>query len=414
MDELRNRAQPLLDHPPVAPTAIADLERRARRRRARHVAAAAVVVLGGGGLVLAATRGTSTPPRVEVAPTTVGSTTPPVAIGAPQSFVSRRGEPLTPNVTVAVSDARTAQVVKTLMSVPTGFDVTGTAIAADGDIWVTLDKGPKMLGHVANGNPQPHTCASTVIDLDPRTGKSTTVLRGGDDELLTDAQPSPTGDRVAYLHSGCATFAFGSALQIRNLTTGAVVSIGAGLGRCHFMADPRWTPDGRNLALRYDKSPGPPDPGDGGLCGQSAPGELVVVSAEQSQPGLDGPSAAAATRCAIDAVAVTSTGYAAVEHCGLAHSNFPEQLFLDGAVSLVRYDADLHVVSRTPLGTCEDGSSIAGDRASPTVVVSTYQFCPGGPGTQPYVKVFVDTGHGPVRRIANLPADSMIVDSMSF
>jgi hypothetical protein len=419
MDELRNRAQRLLDDPPVAPTPIADLRRRAHRRRTRRAAAAGVVVVGASALVFAAARATSTSPRVQVAPTTVASTlppvtTPPVAIGAPASFVSTRGEPQTPNLTVAVSDTLTAKILKTLVSVPTGFDVTGTAIAPNGDIWVTLDKGPKMLGHVANGNPQPHTCASTVLDIDPRTGTSKTVLRGGDDELLTDAQPSPTGDRVAYLHSGCATDAFGPTLQIRDLGTGAVLSIGAGLERCHFLADPRWTPHGRSLALRYDKSPGPPDPGTGGLCGQSAPGELLVVSAEQSQPGLGGPSAPAASGCAIDAVAVTSTGYAAVEHCGLAHPDFPEQLFIDGAVRLVRYDGSLRVVSRTPLGQCEDGASIAGDRRSPTVVVSTYQFCAAAGQAQPFTKVFVDTGRGPARQIASLPGGSTEVDDLSF
>jgi hypothetical protein len=75
----------------------------------------------------------------------------------------------------------------------------------------------------------------------------------------------------------------------------------------------------------------------------------------------------------------------------VAEIYFPGQLLIDGPVRLVRYD-----------------------RASPTVVVSTYQFCPGGSGTRVYVKVFVDTGHGPVRQIANLPADSMIVDAVSF
>jgi len=413
MDELRRRAQTLLDYPPVAPTPIPTLRRRALRRRTRFAAAAVVIVASAGALGFVAAADSSTSPRVTVTPTTTGTALP--TIGAPATFVSTRGEPDTPTLTVALSDARTDKVLKTLLSIPNdGSTVTGTAIAANGDVWVTVDKGPSMLGHTDGGNPQPHTCASRVLDIDPRTGTSRTVLSGGDDELISDAQPSPTGDRVAYLHSGCATSFFGSALFVRDLTTGAIVSIGADLPNCHYIFSPRWTLDGRSLVVVYDKAVGTPYAGPEGTCNQAAAGVLAVVSAEHSQPGFEATEVGPQPVCAIDSVAVTSDGFAAVEHCSVPHSLYPEQLFIDGPVQLVRYDAKLRVVSRAPLGACEDGSSIGANLKSPTVVVSTYQYCGGGSNGPPTTKVFVQTGTGPARQIAALPLDSLAVNYVSF
>ena len=74
---------------------------------------------------------------------------------------------------------------------------------------------------------------------------------GGDDLAARGVQPSPTGDRIAYLHSGCAASYFDNSLEVKDLTTDAVVSIGARLPRCHILTTPRWSLDGAKLAILY-------------------------------------------------------------------------------------------------------------------------------------------------------------------
>jgi hypothetical protein len=392
--------------PPADHDALAEVQRRGRRKQRRRLAtrgSIAVVIIAGLVAGAIAIGGRDDGRRsVTVEPTTT-------KVGAPNTFVSTRDR-ADGGVNVAISDARTGAIEQTLYTAPartTGSYVSGTAIAATGEVWITVNRGPRMLGHVAGGAPQAHSCSSEVVQIDPRTGAQHTLTLGSDDELITDVQPSPTGGRIAYLHSGCADYYFDNSLQVKDLATDAVVSIGAQLPRCHILATPRWSLDGAKLAVLYGAASGPEYQGPLGGCTSPETVHVALVSALASQPGVAAPlTAPVDPGCQVAAVAVTKNGYAGVEQCGPSD-------FIDGPARLVRYDSALEPVSSAPLGSCEDGASIAGDRASRSVIISTYQFCNPPGTTNPVTKVFTDTGTGP-HLLSTIPGGNTAVDFISF
>jgi hypothetical protein len=310
-----------------------------------------------------------------------------------------------------VSDLRTGKLLRTLYVVPNdGSRISGTAIARTGDIWITINRGPTMLGHVAGGDPQPRTCASTVIDISPATGASHVMLRGGNDELITDAQPSPTDDRVAYLHAGCATSYFDNSLQIQDRSSGRVITIGAQLPRCVALFQPRWTADGHLLALGYGASSTPDFRGAQGTCSVPEPSRLVVVSAQHGSAGIDGATAPIDPRCQVNAIAITRSGPAAIEQC--SGGTFPGPSYIAGATHLIRYSPTLAILARSALGQCQDGASIAGQPSTDQVIISTYQYCPGGTAP-PLTKVFNAPGNQPHQLLA-LPGGYTSIDDISY
>ena len=160
---------------------------------------------------------------------------------------------------------------------------------------------------------------------------------------------------------------------MRPLDGGRSITIGADLAPCHVLGDPRWTTDGAHLSVVYGAAPGPGHTRDGfGQCSAPAPAGLVVVDAERSQPGVDGPTAPADPNCPMDAVVPTAAGFAAVEQCGIGVVAAP-----DHRVLLVGLKPDLTRVSTTPIGTCGDGADLAVDRPGRHLLISSYQFCPG-------------------------------------
>jgi len=358
-------------------------------------------------VVLVACANTSHPTARTGAPPTGGRGSGVTGVAAQTTFVSYRygsnGHEL-----IDVSDARNGAVVKTLLVVPRNpsADMTGTAIATDGQVWVTLNTGPACTSEVLGCGPKPHTCSSKVIAINPRTGTERTVLTGGDNELISDVQPSPAGDHIAYLYSGCATFWFNDSLRVRNLHGTNVVNVGQGLARCHFLSQPRWSIDGTHLVVLYGQPTGTAYPVASESCSQPKPSTLVVVSAEHSQTGVTGTAAPLDTGCQVNAVAVTQDGYAGVEQCGVND-------YLNGPVRLVRYNDHLIPTSRVPLGNCEDGASLAGNAYTTDAVVSTYQFCnpPGTPG--PVTKVFLVAGNH-AREVLAIPGGNTAVDHIAY
>ena len=356
--------------------------------------------------------------RPTASETTVRTTTsstyiPNLVVGAPTSFVSTRGLSYTHGgVVVAVSSARTGVILERLLSVPSTSYVSGTAITRTGDVLVTTDHGPKFINDGQDGDPQPHTCGSTVHQIDPRTGTIRTVLRGTDNELISDVQPSPTGNRIAYIESACVTdFNFPiDSLKVKDLTTGHVSTVGPVDSRCHSFSNPRWTSDGSNLVFVYDKRGGSPltAPQSNG-CAQLTVAEgaaqLAVVAVGRS--GLSAPvrPVPADPGCSVSAVAATSDGYAAVEACGV------KDLYLYGPVRLVRYNETLQPVSRARLGPCQNGVWMAGDLKSNAVVVAVDQDCDANGGR--VTKVLADTGHGP-RQLLVLTGGEPAVTNISY
>jgi hypothetical protein len=356
------------------------MRRAPRAPRAPGLVRAAVALVAAAAVLSGAAAGCSsrgrTPP--EVAPTSVNpvAALPTTRAGsvAPSTFVSLRANPDTSDAVLAVSDARTGHIVRRLHPLPwDGMNLAGTAIDRQGRIWVTLNRGPTCTNDTAGCGPKPHSCASRVVVIDPHSGTARTVMSGGDDELVSDAQPSPDGRRLAYLHSGCARSYLTNALLVRPLDGGRTVAIGASLPPCHELADPRWTGDGEHLSVVYGAAPGPGRATDGfGGCSAPAPAGLVVVDAERTQPGVDGPTAAADPNCPVDAVVPTAAGFAAIEQCGFGAPQVADQ-----GVLLVGLGPGLARVSTTPIGTCGDGADLAVDGPGQHVLISSYQFCPG-------------------------------------
>jgi hypothetical protein len=139
-----------------------------------------------------------------------------------------------------------------------------------------------------------------------------------------------------------------------------------------------WVADSTHLVAAYGSSRVTSVSADYGFgtCVGSAAAKVVVVAALKSQPGLDGPSAAADPRCEVSAVTATSTGYAAIEGCGAKAD------YLSGPVRLIRYSAQLSETTTTTLGRCVDGAELRSDATGTVLLGSTYQFCnpPGKPG----------------------------------
>jgi hypothetical protein len=289
--------------------------------------------------------------------------------------------------------------------------VTGTAIGSDGDVWVTLNRGPAQgPGDLAGGDPLPHTCSSVVVRIDPRTRKVTTVLRGTDNELITDVQPNPKTNRVAYVQAGCAVdpvYHF-AALQVKDLTSGRVLTLATNLWHCHWLGSPRWTADGNHLAFRYLNVSGRPFPAAMRSCKTFAVNQhyqIAIVAVHESGFAARIKTTPPDPGCDIAEAAVTKGGFAALETCG--------PLDIYGPTRLVRYDDALQPISRTRIGQC-GGNSIAGDPRTQTVVVSGYQYC-AGTRSDPMTNVYIDAG--PVhtaRELLSLPGGGPVIDNLAY
>ena len=75
---------------------------------------------------------------------------------------------------------------------------------------------------------------------------------------------------------------FNQYIRVRDLTTGASLTIGAGLAPCHALGSLSWTPDGLDLAVRYGQSqvtPSTSEENDGfGECLDPGPATVAVGS----------------------------------------------------------------------------------------------------------------------------------------
>ena len=219
---------------------------------------------------------------------------------------------------IAISDAHTGNVVSVLHHLPwDGMEPTGLNIDSAGELWITLSTGPRCSSDINGCGPLPVTCRSEILVANPATGAVRTVLQGGDNELISDAVPSPDGRRVAFLHSGCADYFFTDELAVRDISSGRQTVIGADLPPCHVLAQPHWSTDSASLAVVYGPASTAPSPGAGyGSCSTPQPSSLVLVSAQGSQPTITGRTAPADPACNTQIGVPTANGYVAIEHCG--------------------------------------------------------------------------------------------------
>jgi len=288
---------------------------------------------------------------------------------------------------VVLSDPNTGQILKVIHDLPwDGMQVSGLALARDGRLWVSLGSGPACTSGVAGCGPRPYTCRSRVLELDLVRGTTKSILRGGDDELIAAAEPSPTGRSVAYLHSGCATSYFNDSIRIEDLDTGRTESIAAALPRCHGLGPPHWTADARHLVFTYSAASDGLYSGAAGTCSMPEPSVIETVDATRSQPKVTGSAVAADPDCEISDARPMKSGYLALESCG--GQNF------DGPLRILRFDAGLRITSRRSIGRCGSGE-VSLDRAMQHALITTYQYCGGLRTADPITRVFVEKNGDP-------------------
>lgn len=157
---------------------------------------------------------------------------------SPGQFVSLRDTSSGSQV-VALSDAKTGAVIRRLPPGATaaGMRVSGLALDPAGELWITYSKGPDFGGHVAGGDPHPHTCANEIDVVHAGTGRVTVFLRTGDNVLISRATPSPDGRRLVYTETACTGF-FDSYLRVTDLRSGHSWTIGQQLPDCHLLTSP--------------------------------------------------------------------------------------------------------------------------------------------------------------------------------
>jgi hypothetical protein len=335
---------------------------------------------------------------------------------SPGQFVSLRLAPVRQQtrgpmgfLEVALGDVRTGAVVRRLLpaSPGSGMQVSGLALDRAGDLWITYSKGPAYGGHVAGGDPRPHTCANEIDEVHTGTGRVTVLLRTGGNVLISGARPSPDGTRLAYTESACAAY-YDAHLRVTDLGAGRSWTIGQSVPRCHLLTGPAWSANGRDLLVGY----GPPgqtdDSGPQGTCPAWSAGRLVQLDALTGQPGLAGTTGQADPGCQITSVAGGSDGgMLAIEECGTA----PE--YTDGPARLLVLSASGHPVRRLSLGKCADGSELAVSQAGTSTLISVYLYCnpPGHPG--PVTRLW-EYHSGTLRLITSIPGDTSAARMMSW
>lgn len=326
---------------------------------------------------------------------------------APGQFVSLRYTSSGTQV-IALSDAGTGAIVRPVLpdTSPAGLQVSGLALDRAGDLWITYSKGPDYGGHVANGDPHPHTCANEIDVVHAGTGRVTVFLRTGDNVLIRGAAPSPDGRRLVYTESACTGY-FDSYLRVTDLRSGRTWTIGQQLPACHLLISPSWSADGQALLVAY----GPPSQADApqdGPCPMWWAGRLVRLDASAPAPGLAGATVRADPGCQITSVAGTAGGgMLAIEGCGTA----PE--FADGQAQLLVLTASAHVTRRFTLGNCTDGNELAPSQSGTGVLVSAYLYCnpPGNPGPVTRLWEYRD---GTLRPITGIAGDALGAELLAW
>ncbi|MGN6796148.1 MAG: hypothetical protein ACTHJW_27495 [Streptosporangiaceae bacterium] len=335
-------------------------------------------------------------------------------LAGPGQFISLRFAPKSQQgkgpdgfLEVAVSRVRTGAIVRRLL--PAGRDgmqVDGLSLDRSGNLWVTYSKGPISQGDLVGGDPKPHSCANEIAILHASSGRLSVFLRTSNNVLISGAAVSPDGGLLAYRESGCATGYFNDHLRVTDIRTRDSWTIGAGLARCHFIADPAWVLGGRALLVGYAAHVGRSYTGPQGTCSGIGPERLVELN-PSAQPGLVGHSFGAGRGCQITSVAGTYDGrLLAIEACGGSYG-------ISGPARLLVLDAHFRPVRQIALGRCSDGNELSMRRAGRSVLVSAYLYCnpPGRPG--PVTRLWSYVG-GKLRLIASVPGDTLGVSLMTW
>ncbi len=309
---------------------------------------------------------------------------------------------------VAASSVRTGAIVRRLLPASLhGMTAAGLSVDRSGNLWVTYSEGPASGGDLAGGDPKPHSCANEIAVLHAATGRLSVYLRTGNNVLISGAAISPDGSTLAYRESGCATGYFNSYLRITDVRTGRDWTIGRSLPRCHWITDPAWTLDERDLVVGYAAHSGGTYTGPQGTCGGTGPERLEELT-PAAQADLAGRSAGADPGCDIASVAPAGVGggLLAIEACGAQDHTL-------GPARMLVFSARLRLLRRVALGRCTDGSDLSTATTRRSVLISAYLFCnpPGKPG--PLTKLWIYS-RGRLRLLTTVPGGILSVSHLTW
>lgn len=264
--------------------------------------------------------------------------------------------------TVDMVSASTGQVEHVLAPITRGrMDVKGLALEGQ-TLYVTYAAQERCTSGVAGCAPAEHSCGAEVDRFDLTTGSRKVVWRVGADVSLANAVPSPDQSRIVAQSAVCGHSYFNEHLVVRDLRSGAEVSLGAQLPRCHSLQDPRWTSNGTQLLVIYAAAR--PSPAGGvpeGVCSVLGAAGVVTLDPTRENPGLNGVRRAPPPGCGYESLATRAAYVYAVATCGPARK-----------ATLQRLDRNLAPRQAWPLGSSSDGSSIAIDTTG-DVLVADYQ-----------------------------------------
>jgi hypothetical protein len=248
-------------------------------------------------------------------------------------------------------------IVRRLTRLPSGVDVTGPFASGDGALWYTVTTGPRDRSDVLD------SCSSRVVRFDPGTGVSWTVFTAPSSTLLGAAVPNPAGTEVAYLTEGCQDYG-GWYLQVRNLRTAEVHSIGQANAPCDNLSEPGWSPDGRSLVFTWAPAAAITRPGPQSACVGGLVPDSTIVVVPVGDAGPIAPGAVADHGCGYTAAAFDRWGVGAVEECGVLGL---------GSTTFVELDRSLHPDLRLALPARVDGVTVSAAPGGSEVVVDAYQ-----------------------------------------
>jgi hypothetical protein len=259
----------------------------------------------------------------------------------------------------------TGQVLGTISDIPKGMHLQSAVLAGSGVIWVTSATGPRFRNDTAGADPAPDSCRSSIVDVHPGTGRAAALLTFRSSQLVGDAVPSPSGDRVAYLESGCRSSFADSHLVIRDLHDGGQITIGANATPCHLMSGPSWSSDGKELTFTFSPAAASPSTGHGapGTCPNWRLGELAIASTRHSSGIGSVRLLAASSGCGYTQSVFDAWGIATVETCGANGL---------GPAYLVQLSPQLTVTSTLRLHPSSDPTSLSVSRDGDFVLVDEY------------------------------------------
>ncbi|HVV74789.1 MAG TPA: hypothetical protein VHC43_02060 [Mycobacteriales bacterium] len=297
-----------------------------------------------------------------------------------------------------------------LPAMRSGRKLSGLARIGPDSLVATYNREAECTSDVNGCGPKPDTCGAEIVRLDIATGKVTTLARFGTDKQVYSATPNPAHSELAMLVAPCVPAYFNAHVDVLRLADHKTWSIGATLPRCHGLFSPTWVDHGKKLLMAYGpaRKPYVPKEGADGSCPTWHHLGLIEVPSQSGQPRLDGRLHRPPPHCSYDSLAAQGAAIYAVTSCSTRYEPSPMRLH--------RLDASLRSVKSWYVGQCEDGDSLAIDRAG-RVLLGAYLFCnppQRGHRLKDPVSVLDELAGGKLRRVAKGGGGNLDFDGLAW